>query len=414
MNRLQALAGWLVCLASVGGLLTQDGRWFALALPLALWLLLGRHFAPRPVQLSIERRFDPASPVPGQVLRVTVSLVNLGERLELVKLADELPAFVTLAGGSTVWRGSLATAQVVEFCYSILFKRGVHWFGNPTVSQRVPFWLGSRVEAILGRQLLFAPLSPVAAPVVLGDSSALRPFPGVSGVRRAGEGAEFYGTRDYYPGDPLRSLNWRAGALWGQSIVNIFEGERAIDVGVILDCRAEAYESGDQFESACVGALSLSRAFLDGGNRVAFMRYGADLKWLAPGAGKVQGYKISQSCAEAALGDHLAFEYLNNLPIQLFPPRSLVLMVSPLLPDDVRSLRSMKALGYEVVVLKPELARDIQPGDAESLAFAKTLLRLENQVLVRKLTTAGVVIMPWAIGQNLAQVRPLGGRRRHG
>ena len=49
---------------------------------------------------------------------------------------------------------------------------------------------------------------------------------------------EFFGVREYHPGDSMRWLNHRASARFEQTLfVNEFEQERAVDVGLILDTR---------------------------------------------------------------------------------------------------------------------------------------------------------------------------------
>ncbi|TFG81858.1 MAG: DUF58 domain-containing protein, partial [Spirochaetales bacterium] len=244
---------------------------------------------------------------------------------------------------------------------------------------------------------------------------AVRPFAGVSGARRPGEGSEFHGTRDYVPGDRLRSLNWRAGALWGKSVVNMFEGARAIDVGIILDCRAEAYRIGEQFEAACSAALSCAESFLDGGNRVGFLRYGAELHWVPPGTGRDQRLRLRSACASAVLGDHAVFERFDRLPVNVFPPRSLVLLVSPLLRDDLSSLRGIRALGYEVVALRVDPDGDTTTQKDVSVdryrILAGCVLHAEADILLGRLIRSGIVVLTWDPTRPLHSLRPLGGRR---
>jgi uncharacterized protein (DUF58 family) len=193
----------------------------------------------------------------------------------------------------------------------------------------------------------------------------------------------------------LKCLNWRAEALWGRPIVNLFEEERAIDAGIILDCRCEAYARTELFEAAAAAALSMAEDLLDRGNRVAFLSYGSLIAWTPSGAGREQRQRLRMAVARAELGAHAAFDRFDNLPIRIFPPRSLVLVVSPLRREDVAPLRSLRALGYEVSILRPDPLAFEQRGPGPEGALAMRILTLERDVLLSRLLRAGITILHW-------------------
>jgi uncharacterized protein (DUF58 family) len=424
LNRLRGAAGFLAAAACAFGLASADGRYFAAALPLAAWLLLAPP-APK-AELEAERSFEPGQPKKGEPFLVRLRLRNRGQALPLLSVADALPAGAVLLEGSLAWRGGLDAGEELELSYTLSCPRGVFNFEGLACVSEDPFW-ASRHGFFLpcpGRAAL--PPARIKAPSLTIGAQAVRPFSGISGARRAGDGAEFHGTRDYCPGDRLRSLNWRAGALWGQSIVNVFEGERAIDAGILLDCRSEAYGNAEQFEAACAAALAMAEFFLDGANRVGFMRYGAELDWVAPGAGREQRHTIRRSCAAAALGSHAAFERFDHLPVSLFPPRSLVIIVSPLLRDDLRSLRAMRASGYTVLALKLDplgefsgpkpaapagraLAGEAPAGGAPESALARRIMELEEAFTLARLSRAGIGFFAWDGIKPLWSLRLRGG-----
>lgn len=75
----------------------------------------------------------------------------------------------------------------------------------------------------------------------------------------------FHALREYVPGDDLRHVHWRSTAKHGTLLVRQFLDTRRAHLCVILDSRAEMYESDDDFEVAVsvTGSL-LTRAILDG------------------------------------------------------------------------------------------------------------------------------------------------------
>lgn len=425
------------------GIASAQGAWLAAALPLATWLLL----APEPPEpeLVATRAVEPGLARAGEPVVVRIAIENRGPALELLRIRDGLPPGAALAepgGGADEaysWAGPLEAGATFELRYAIRCPRGLFRYAELACELETPFWARRRSFALPCPGRVAVEPSSLAPPALALAGGSVRPFGGISGVRRPGEGSEFQGTRDYCPGDRLRSLNWRAGALWGQAVVNVFEGERAVDLGVILDCREEAYASAAQFEAACAASLALAEGFLDGANRVAYMRYGAELSWVPSGSGREQRRRVRRSASAAALGDHAAFERFDHLPISIFPPRSLVLFVSPVLRDDLRSLLSVKALGYELAVLRinPDadfpafatpgglgavaagtLAAPSGPGapggsdapksaDATGIqALAERIARVEGELIVARLRRSGAIVLDWDGRKPLRSLRP--------
>jgi uncharacterized protein (DUF58 family) len=216
------------------------------------------------------------------------------------------------------------------------------------------------------------------------------------------------------PGDPVRNLNWRAESLWGRPIVNVFEEERAIDVGVLLDARSIAYENCEQFEEAVCAAAAYADRFLAAGNRVSFLSYGSTIEWTPPGSGRMHRYRVRKAVSRAALGSHAVFERFDAVPPRIFPPKSAILIVSPLLRDDIPRLRSLKALGYSVAVLRlsgtrPRPLAAVAGGGAVSSPtacrgasaadFAASLgariAAIEDPIVDRRLLAAGMEVLRW-------------------
>jgi uncharacterized protein (DUF58 family) len=85
-----------------------------------------------------------------------------------------------------------------------------------------------------------------------------------------GEGSEFYGIREYQPGDPLRRVHWRSSARMGRLAVVEYEHDVSVDLTLVLDARrgsdvGEGVET--TLETAAAVAASLARMVLEQGNR---------------------------------------------------------------------------------------------------------------------------------------------------
>lgn len=410
MSLARKAAAAAALLLAAAGMLLAEGAWIAAALGLAAWVLAGTAAsAPEPL-LEATRRLSTSFLEPGpeaeRIVEVEVELRNLGPRLELLELADRLPPGGSVAEGSNAWKGSLDAGATATISYGLRLGRGLHRFDQVEARALDPF------HALESRLALPCPGLVVAPPALAGGARAAftapsaRAFSGLSRARRTGAGTDFAGTRQYGPGDSLRSLNWRAQARWGEEIVNVFEEERAIDVGLVLDCRAQAYDDQALFDSAVSAAATLAETLLDGGHRVAFLNYGSTIEWTPPGSGRTQRLRLRSAAAGAALGSHVAFERFDNVPVYLFPPRSLILLASPLLPDDAGPLRSLVALGYAVAVLRP--GRPASRDETTEGAIAARMRAMEDEITATRLLRAGIEVWAWEAGTPLGAARPLG------
>jgi uncharacterized protein (DUF58 family) len=399
------LAGAIALLLMAAGVIRTDGDFLAAALPFAAFALIAV-FLPGPEPRLAAARCLSARLVPaGTRVAMTVTVTNLGSRLEALRLADEVPEGVQVVEGAVHWRGSLDPGAKAILHYSLECPRGSYQFGNLGLAAEDPLTgvVAHRALPCPGR-LDVHPQRSVTAATRVGAGSP-RPFPGLSRSLRTGGGVDFAGVREYAAGDPLRRLNWRAEAFWGRPLMNLYEETRAIDAGIILDCRAKAYGKGELFESAAASALAWAEDLLDQGHRVAFLVYGDLLNWMPPGTGRDQRTRMRMTAARAQLGAHMAFEGFDHLPVQIFPPRSMILLVSPLLRQDVAPLRKLRALGYAVAVLRPD--PPLQAGNQEDPAqsLARRLCRLETEVLTSRLLRTGITFLhgqpslPLATGQ---------------
>lgn len=402
---MRTVAAALALLLSAVGLLRAEGAFFAAALPFAAFAALGFLWsAPAPV-LVASRRLSSRLAAAGATVEIMLVVCNHGSRLEALTLADTPPGGLPIVAGTAAWQGSLDAGAEVTLRYVIQCARGCFTFDGLVATAEDPFTAVQAAIPLACPALLAAYPRALRAPGLRFGAGAARPFSGRSRTKRAGTGTDFAGTREYTPGDPLKCLNWRAEALWGRPIVNVFEEERAIDVGLILDCRCEVYDRQELFEAAVTAALSLAEDLLDRGNRVAFLSYGSLISWTPSGLGREQRLRLRLAAAKAELGAHAAFDRFDNVPVRIFPPRSLVLVVSPLRREDAAPLRSLRALGYEVAVLRPAPLSLEEPGAGPVRALARRLLVLEGEVLLSRLLRAGITLLEWNAAEPLAALR---------
>jgi uncharacterized protein (DUF58 family) len=238
----------------------------------------------------------------------------------------------------------------------------------------------------------------------IGDHTAASP----------GAGIEFFGVRGYQPGDRLRDVNWAVTSRLGQPFVNQRAALHAADLVVMVDAFSDVGPPGDTtLDVAVRGAAGLATAYLRTGDRVGVVVLGGVLKWLAPSPGNRQFFRI----VEMAFGVRFPSEVtpdLDRVPRIALPPRSLVVLFSPLLDRRaISAVTDLRQRGVSLVVV--DVLRH-EPPSAPRLpasALAVRLWRLDRSALHASLAELGVPVLTWDSGTGLegAQAPQSGGGR---
>jgi uncharacterized protein (DUF58 family) len=245
-----------------------------------------------------------------------------------------------------------------------------------------------------------------------------RPFPlrpqdtlhsaGSIPARLGGSGTDFWGVREYHPGDPLRRLDWRLTARHPNKFFSKeFEQEEITDIGLILDARRETnlcVEQDSLFEHAARATASLAEVFLRQGNRVSLLVYGKPIINLFPGYGKVQLNRILRTLAQTSAESDASLSSLEYLSVKMFSSRSLILILSPLAPNDWGLFARLRAYGYQVLLISPDpfdYARHTLPADLAT-RLASRLARVERYLEIGKITQLWIPVIDWKVSQPLA------------
>jgi uncharacterized protein (DUF58 family) len=391
------------------GFITRNGGLVALAIPLVIYLVAALYFSPDQPQLKARRTLSEDRVQKGMVVNVLVQVENEGPRLEEILLEDVVPEGVEVVEGKTRILTRLLPGGTAEFSYTVRGKRGYHYFKTLFVQASDQLGLfRRRVTLPAPAHLLvmpeFARLRPIAIrPLRTHDYTGSIPS------RQGGSGVSFFDVRQYQVGDSLRRVNWRVTARHRDDLfTNNFEQERIADVGLILDARQQSdvlTSKGSLFEYGVLATASLADTFIRSSNRVGLVIYGRGREITFPGYGKFQRERIFQSLARAQTGDNLALEHLDYLPTRFFPARSQIVLISPLIPDDLPVLVRLVALGYSLLVLSPDPVHFELMGmpKEENVELAARIAGIERALLLHKMQRAGIQVVNWQVDQSLNQ-----------
>lgn len=402
--------GLLIYALVLAGLATLNGALLALALPPLVYLAAGLLARPSAPSLRVARTLSADRVSAGAPVEVRVLATNTGPAIAELLLEDRVPARLALVGGAPRAVASLAPGASIELAYTVSGPRGLYQFEEVLAHAR------DRLGLLTRSQPLAAPGQLFVVPEVPGlRRLAIRPrqtqiYAGSVPARQGGPGVEFFGVRAYQPGDPTRWISARVSARHAEALfVNEFEQERAVEVGIILDVRQASdirTAQGSLLEHGVQAAAALATGMLDQGNRVGLLVYGNTLSWTFPGYGRVQRERILRALARAELGDAPVFEDFDRIPTRLFPARSQLILVSPLLPRDRDVLLRLRARGYQLLVVSPDpVAYEraaLAPGNAADLGAR--LARLARASLLHDIRRAGVAVVEWEVTQPFQQV----------
>ncbi len=400
----------LIYLVLFLGLASLNGGILALAIPLIVYLLAGVVFSPQHIQLEVSRELSQQRIVPGSPVEVRLHVTNRGPDLEEIFIEDDLPAGLEVISGSATLLTALPSGAHVELAYTARGRRGAYTFTAVKATAGDPFGLvRTRRSFPAPGRLTALPHIPEVKRVPIRPRLT-RPYAGLIPARRGGPGVEFFGVRLYHNGDPLRRVNWRLSARYDEKLfVTEFEQERVVDVGIILDARSRSNvetQDGSLFEYQVQAAAGLAQALLRDGNRLSLLVYGQYLDRTFPGYGKIQRERILYALSRAQPGDSQVFDTLENLPTRLLPIRSQVILISPMLPDDLNILLGLRARGYQLLIISPDPVRFQSPALAPTPAaeLALRVARLERGLLFNRLRRAGIHVIDWDISVPFDQV----------
>ena len=222
-------------------------------------------------------------------------------------------------------------------------------------------------------------------------------FTGSEVARVKGDGIEYADLREYVPGDRLRSINWRASARLGGFVVNEQHPERNTDVVLFLDSFADVRHGGrSTLDDAVRAAGTLASRYLERRDRVGLVTFGGILRWLQPGMGLAQRFRLVETLLETGVEPTYTWRDVSVIPARILPPKALVLGITPLLDARyVATIADLRARGFDIAVIEVDPVALVDPAPGELGALAHRLWLLDREALRSKLARLGIPVARW-------------------
>jgi uncharacterized protein (DUF58 family) len=290
-------------------------------------------------------------------------------------------------------------------------------------------WGRRRIGSATAELIAGGALWRATVPVELGElavypqPTAIRRLPvsplrgglaGEHGSRRAGAGGEFYGIRPYGPGDSPARVNWPTSLRLQRLHVTQRRAEEAVDVVVVIDTLADVGPPGaSNLDLSVRGACGLAHVLLRTQDRVGVVALGGWLRWLQPGSGERQFYRIVATMMDVLGRESYVDPDVGRIPAKSVPSGAQIVVFSPLLdPRALTAIEQLRGRGLQVTVVDVLTAEPTPSTNIDRLALR--LWRLEREAAEHALAGLGVPVVAWdgRAGLDLRLAPFLSGRRR--
>ncbi|MGA3068287.1 MAG: DUF58 domain-containing protein, partial [Tepidisphaeraceae bacterium] len=218
-------------------------------------------------------------------------------------------------------------------------RRGIYRLGSYQLSTSFPF--GFIKRAVLRRKedtiLIYPPVGEVSPRLLQLCRSAERT--GANRKPRRGGSDEFYGVKEFRPGENPRWIHWRRSARTGQLVVRDMAQISPPRLLILLDTYLP-HRNPDGIaavEKSVAQAASLAGRALEGGMAVGLCAWSDGWKTIAPQRGKQHAREIlaalasvpdNQSATPQQLSDQSLGLTQNEVTIILFTPQSVEIGLS--------------------------------------------------------------------------------------
>jgi uncharacterized protein (DUF58 family) len=312
------------------------------------------------------------------------------EGLDLEGAGGNVP--VRVIGRRAVWRhpGGHATVELGVRC--------VHWGVYRPSWVRVRFRQGVFVdigEQPLDLELRVYPQTPTLRRL-LQPIETQRSF-GDLVSRDRGSGLEFADLRPFAPGDDPRLINWRVTARGRGVWVSERHPERNADIVVLIDTLNEPRGGmATTLDYSVRAAAAIAQGHLRRHDRVGLVTFGEPVRWLQPGMGDRQRYKILDTLMESRIRRQLFWRGVNAVPPKALPPHALIIGLSPLLDQRaIDAFADLRGRGFDMAIVELPADEFLDPPDGDVERIARRIWLLQREAVRARFERHGVAVVRW-------------------
>lgn len=194
-----------------------------------------------PQSVMLKRVLGKEKAFAGDYLYIEVKIKNKSiSPIPVIEIYDAYPEVFELVLGENFLTTQLGPKQTISYGYIVRIPVRGRFLIGPTkiiMHDRQGFFSDEAILAELTEVLVYPSYEDIKKLQMLGSKRQLGKLFGSHRTKIKGMGTDFFGIRDYQPGDPLKFVHWASvGKSGGEKImVREFESEQNIRVLLLLD-----------------------------------------------------------------------------------------------------------------------------------------------------------------------------------
>ncbi len=429
MNNKSLIIGLIIFSLLIVALITRNGDIAWMIVPFLAYLGAGVLQTPalEKVRLSAKRTLELSQSNGNPSVDVNLWIQNQSIETVYLSINETMQAGMKILEGELSHLAAMRAGECTELKYTFTATRGS--FSWKSIRTVVSDPLGLVETEML---LPASGMIQIRPQIKKFKAIPFRPYgtlhsPGSIPARLGGTGTDFFGIREYHPGDSLRWLDWRLTARHPRKFfTKEFEQEEIAEIGLILDARKSTnLRNGEKnlFESSIEATASLAEMFLHQGHRVSLLVFGEMLLNAFPGYGKQQLHRIMSCLSRAKIeAKNSSSIDLDLIPLETFPTHALLVIISPVSSDDRSFFLRLRVAGYQVLLISPDPVSFAFPAmeqvqdNINRLAIRAT--RIERCLRLNNIANLRIPVIDWQVDRPLfplvrnALVRSRGQRER--
>ncbi len=184
----------------------------------------------------------------------------------------------------------LAPNESIELKYRVKpLSRGDFSFSGTDILRRSPLnlWLRKFFYKNNKNVRVFPNFASISKYILLATDNRLSQL-GIKKKQRRGEGNDFHQLREYYIGDSLKQIDWKASSRLNKLISKEYQDERDQQIVFLLDCGRRMRHADEHYthlDQAINSMLLLAYVAVQQGDAVGFKSFAGDERWVPPKKG---------------------------------------------------------------------------------------------------------------------------------
>lgn len=173
---------------------------------------------------------------------------------------------------------------------------------------------------------------------------------------RIGKGIDTVGYREYYHGDEMKDIDWKAYSRTEKLYVRQFEEEKTLTAHILLDA-SKSMDYPDRamtkYEYAAMMALGVAYTVSRKNDKFAISTFNDNININAPKRGMRYLLELTERLAERELGGATDMDVATHKYEKLIKSRSLVVIISDFM-EDVKHIESsvLRLSGNDLILIQ--------------------------------------------------------------